>query len=326
MWVFLLQPMRMTYTDMWQQFQRNINLVGTTDTNIQAEFNSSLGQKYQLMLAKLRNYRTTAEFDFETVINQQYYPYPPGEVTIDGIVITVGSVNFPLKIINSEYEWEQLNAILIQASALPQFYFPKRLSWGVWPIPQAEYEGQIIYHYRDINMTVADYTTGTLALTNDSDDVVGTTTVFTEAMIGRWLTVTDITVLGQGYWYQIADVTDSTHLTLNQAWTGVTTSGATFRIGQTPNFPEEGHMTLVDGVTADFYSHMRKDPDNAAKYHNLFWTGDEGNTNREEGNTKIGGGLIGLVNRYADRDDTRIINRSPRLNPLQYKVWATSLS
>jgi hypothetical protein len=61
-------------------------------------------------------------------------------------------------------------------------------------------------------------------------------------------------------------------------------------------------------------------------WNNKFWTGDMNNTNRDEGNVDIAGGLIGLINRYADRNNERIINRRPRLNPLSYQVWATRLS
>lgn len=311
---------------MLAQFLRNISAVGTTDTNIIAEFNSELGQTYQLMLAKLANYRTTTASSFSTAASTQNYPYPQGEVTIDGVVVTVGSVNFPLKIVSSEYQWEQLNAILIQASALPQFYFPRRDGFDIWPIPQAVYTGKIYYHYRDRNLSVADYTGGSIQVTANSASIVGNGTAFTPSMVGRWLSVTDPTVSGQGYWYRILSYGSATTLTLDRVYTGSSSASCSYVIGETPELPEEGHMTLVDGVTAGFYAHMRKDTTEAARFYNMFYTGDPSNANRIEGNTQISGGLIGLINRYMDRDDTRIINRNPRLNPLQYKVWATSLS
>lgn len=320
--------MRLTRTDIYQKFLRNIESVGTADQNIISEFNYQLGAYYQLMLAKLENYRTYINSPFTTAANVQYYPFPPGYVNTDGMVITVGSVNFPLKIIDSEYLWEQLNAITVQASALPQFYYPRRDDFGVWPIPQATYNGQIYYHYRDRNLMVDDYTGGTIAVTSGSPTVTGTGTAFTAAMVGRWFTIDDTTVPGRGYWYRVVAVNVGAQtLTLFQNYTGTTTSGVSqYRIGETPELPEDGHMLLADGVTGGFYKDMRKDPKNAGLFLNSFWTGDVENTDREEGTNRIGGGLISLINRYADRDDTRVINRRPKLNPLQYKVWATSLS
>lgn len=389
---------------MYNKFLRNINSVGTTDQNIINEFNYQLGVRYQLMLAKLQNYKTYLSYNFQTGMNltlvssgvsqsidtitsssttatvttaeahglstsnvvtisgvspsayngtftitvtstteftytltqdtnnvagtsSQYYPYPPGYVNADGITITVGSVNFPLKIIDSEYLWEQLNAILIQASALPQFYFPRRDDFGIWPIPQATYSGTIYYHYRDRNLNIADYQTGTIAISNGSYTVTGTTTEFTRAMIGRWFTIDDPTVYGQGYWYRIVDVPDSTHLTLYQPYQGDDASGISlYRVAQTPELPEDGHMSLVDGATAGFYTDFRKDLDNGSLFDNKFWTGDANNKNRQIGTSAIAGGLIGLMNRYQDREDTKVIVRKPGLNPLQYQVWATTLS
>ncbi len=318
--------MRLTYTDVNNQFLRNINQVSSTDTNLTNSFQMFLGQRYQLILAKLQNYRTQTSTTFSTVASTQYYAYPAGEVTIDGMFITIGSVNYPLQIIDSIFNWENLNAIQIQASAIPQFYFPRRDDFGIWPTPQAVYTGTLYYHYRDRNLLVADYSTGTVTMTNGSATVLGSGTTFTAAMVGRWITITDTTVAGQGYWYRISGFTDTTHITINTTWPNATTSSVAYRIGETPEIPEEGHRLLVDGVTADYYTFVRKDLTSAAPYENIFWTGDAGNPSRKEGDTNVAGGVIGLVNRYSDRDDTRLVKRRPRLSPLQYKTWATSLS
>lgn len=319
--------MRQTRTDLWNKFQRNIKAVGTTDANIIAEFNYQMGVVYQDMLAKLENYRTYISSSFTTSAGVQYYPFPPGYVNTDGLVVTVGSVNFPLKIIDSEYLWEQLNAILVQASALPQFYYPRRDDFGIWPIPQATYTGNIYYHYRDRNLMVDDFQSGTAAVVANSPTVTLSATP-TPAMVGRWFTIDDTTVPGRGYWYRITAINAvSKTLTLFQNYTGATTSGITlFRIGETPELPEDGHAVLLDGVTGNFFNDYRHDPENGSLFLNKYYTGDPKNGDREVGSNRIQGGLISLINRYADRDDTRVISRRPRLNPLQYKVWATSLS
>ena len=318
--------MRLTYTQMYNQFLRNISAVGSTDVDIKSEFDTELGQTYQLMLSKLANYKTSTSVPFSTAANVQEYYYPQGEVTLEGVVITVGSVNFPLRIISSEYDWEQLHAILIQASALPQFFFPRRDTFSVWPIPQDNYSGTIYYHYRDRNLSVQDYVSGSITVTANSATVNGSGTTFTPAMVGRWFTITDPTVFGQGYWYRIATYVSATQILLNTPYRGSAATGASYLIGESPELPEEGHMTLVDGVTANFYAHMRKDTTEATRFFNMFYTGDPGNNSRKEGDTQISGGLIGLINRYSDRDDTRIINRRPRMNPLQWKMWGATLA
>lgn len=399
--------MRITYDQLKQAHLRNINLSGSTDTDTLADFNLNLGQRYQLILAKLNNFKTQKSFTFQSGINVTLLssnvtqtissitsssttatvttsaahgysssnvvnifgadpsgyngtytitvtstttftytlplaisvsatnsassPYAPGLVSIEGGFITIGSVNYPLRPLLSRWNDEQLNSIQIQASAIPQFYFVEADSFKIWPIPQTTYTGTIYYHYRDRNLSVADYASGTVSLTQGSNRVTGSGTTFTAAMVGRWFTITDTTIQGQGYWYRITGYTDATHITLGSftgpvEWNNASCSGAAYNIGETPEIPEELHSILPWGTAADFYAGMRKDPDNAVKYDNLFWTGNPTNVNRTEGDSNITGGLLGAINLYKDRDNRHLIKRKPRTNSLQYKVFATRLS
>ncbi len=329
--------MRLTWTDLRNEHYRDINMMSTsgvpnTDTNVDNNFNLHLGQRYQLILAKMNNYKTVKPYTLTTAVNTKIYPFPPGLVTIEGGYITVGSVNFPLTPINSRYNIEQLNAIQIQASALPQFYFVEQDTFQIWPTPQAAYTGKIYYHFRDRNLGIADYITGTVTVTLNSATISVSGGTFTTAMVGRWFTITDPTVAGQGYWYRIVGYTDSTHLTLGANdgtavnWTNATASTSSYKIGETPELPEEMHILLAWGTAADYYGSMRKDKDALAYYNNMFYTGDPDNPSRNFEDQKIYGGLIGGINTYRDRDSRTIIRRKPKLNPLQYKVWATVLS
>lgn len=325
--------MRLTYQDIRTEHYRAINLINSdgtpkTDVNIDNNFNYHLGQRYQLALAKMKNYKTEIyEDEFQTIAGDQYYSFPVGTIRFEGIYITVGSVNYPLRPITSLYEWQKLNSILIQASQMPQFYFPRQDSFGIWPIPQAVYTGKASYYYRDRNLLVPDYTEGTVALSGSgSTTVTGSGTNFTAAMAGRWFTVTDTSIPGQGYWYRIPTVTDGTHLELHTDWDASTLSGAAYRIGETPELPEEMHQILAFGTAADYYGTMQKDKDAFAWNNNMFYTGDPINTSKDYNDKKITGGLIGGVSNYSNRDERVVIRRRPHLNPLQTKVFATTLS
>jgi len=405
--------MRLTRTDIYNKFYRNTQQTGSADPDLLNDFNYQLGVYYQLMLAKLKNYKTYLSYKFlvgmnvldltsgaaavgiskvtssgttvtvttgiahgitnggDTVMinnvvptgiytgtspfngayvatvltsttftytiaasqngsagtHAQYYSNPPGYVTSDGIVISVGQVNYPLKLISSESIWEQLNSVLLQASAVPQFYFPRRDDFGIWPIPQNLYTSQMYYHYRDRNLMVDDYKVGSIALTNGSNKITGTTTVFTPAMVGMWLFIDDTTVPGHGYEYRINGYVSGTVLTLDRPYVGTTTSGITsYRIGETPEIPEDVHMYLVDGVTGGYYKDVRKDMTNATPFLNSFWTGNPANGNWKEGDENIVGGLLGAMKSYSDREDERVINRKDALNPLQFKPFAVTLA
>lgn len=407
--------MRLFYSDIYNKFRRNIQSLNVVDSSLDTEFDYQLGVYYQLMLAKLKNYKTYIQSNFyvgmylqnlttgaaavgiqsitvaagvatvttglahgltngntvainncvpslngvvipnatglngvvtvtvlttttftyvvSTTLNgssalaTQYFPNPPGYVTADGIVIQVNQLNYPLKLISSESVWEQLNAVRLQASAVPQFYYPRRDDFGVWPIPQNLYLGSIYYHYRDRNLLVPDFTGGTIAVTNGSNIVTGSSVIFTPAMVGRWFTIDDPTVPGRGYFYRITGYTDATHVTLFQSYQGSNATGISlYRIGESPEVPEDLHMYLADGVTGGYYKDLRKDAKSAQLFLNSFWTGDMNNTARKEGDENVMGGLIGAMKDYDDREDERVINRSPGLNPLQYKAFATTLA
>lgn len=318
--------MRLTYTDLRNQFLRNIGQTGSSDATVINDFNLNLGQRYQTILALMRNYVTQTYSTTTTVAGTQYYSYPPGMVNPETVVVTVGSVNYPMQIITAQFNWDVLNAITVQASARPQFYLPRRDDFGLWPIPQDAYTVTFNYHLRDRSLSIADYTDGTVTVTNASATVTGSGTTFTPAMVGRWFTITDVTEPGQGYWYRIASFTSATVVTLDRTYTGTTGSGFTYRIGQSPEIPDEGHIILADGATADYYGGLRKDKESYTWWQNKFYTGDANNNSRREGDQSIKGGLIGLMNRYSDRNDVRIVNRRARLDPLNYQVWATSLS
>ena len=326
--------MKLSYTDLQAQFLRNINFVGSLDTNIIADFNLNLGNRYQLIQAKLANYITQNQTTLSTVANQQYYDYPLGIMDIENVVVTVGNVNYPCDVINSQYNWNILNAIQIQASAIPQFIFPRSPylpaasggGFGIWPVPQAVYTVTFYQHGRTRNLSVDDYTTGTVSLTNGSGTITGSGTTFISPMVGRFLQVTDVTNPGYGYWYLISGYSSATSLSMVPTWQGTTGSGLTYRIGEVPNLPDEGNIILCDGATADFFGGIRLDVTKFTWWNNKFWTGDPNNAARDEGNVDIAGGLIGMMNRYAERNNPRLIQTKPKLSPLNYQVWATTLS
>ncbi len=264
----------------------------------------------------------------------QYYPNPNGFVDVDGITISVGAagsssyIKYPLVLESSQLEWEKKNVIPMQIAIPPRNYFPRRDDFGIWPIPRTLYTAHCYYHYRDRNLSVADYTAGTITLTQNSNKVTGSGTTFTAAMVGRWLEVTDTTVPGQGYFYRINHFTSTTQVELDGVWNGKTTSGiSSYIIGESPEIPEDLHMYLADGITGGYLKDVRKDIPNATSFLNSFYTGDLTNPSRRSEDENILGGLIGGMKAYSDREDQRIVDRSEStFNPFRYEPWAVHLT
>ena len=311
---------------MLNQFLRNIGMDGSTDSAILSDFRLNLGVRYQMVFAKMKDYMTQTTATASTVAAQQYYHYPSGIVNIEGCYVTIGSVNYPMTTVNSQYQWDWLNSIQVQPTAIPQFMFPRKVDFGIYPIPQTAYTITFNYHYRDRSLNIADYTDGTVAVTNSNTTITGTNTTWTPAMVGRYFQVTDPTSTGQGYFYKVSAYTSATSLTLDNYFDGATGSSLVYRIGQTPEFPEEGHIILVDGVTADFYQGVRHDIQTATWFNNRFWTGDGDNSSRKIGDSTITGGLIGLYNSYTDRNGERVIDRNKEIHPFLDQNWGMRLS
>ncbi len=87
--------------------------------------------------------------------------------------------------------------------------------------------GRLLYignRYIGVYDGTADYTAGTISVTNGSASVVGTGTVFT-GMAGKMLRVN-----GTNEFYKVLSVTDATHLTLATNYTGTTNASANYKI------------------------------------------------------------------------------------------------
>ena len=316
----------LTYSDLYTQYFQNIGQDKTANATLIAGFNMALGNRYQMVLAKLHDYMTQKTVTSSTVATQQYYHYPQGLVNIEGCYVTIGQVKYPMSVVNSQYQWDWLNSLVVQPTAIPQFIFPRKSDFGIYPIPQTAYTITFNYHYRDRSLTIADYTDGSVTVTQNSQTVTGLGTAFTSAMVNRMFIITDTTNDGQGFGYRVISVQSPTELTLETGYEGSTQATLSYKIGQVPDFPEEGHSILVDGATADFYSGPRHDITTSTWFNNKFFTGDGQDSRRNMGDNTITGGLIGLCNMYTDRNQEHIIDRNKKVHTFLDQNWGMTLS
>lgn len=197
------------------------------------------------------------ERTFDVKANQQYYQNPEDAIRIKSVVVTVGSVAYPLDEIATDDDWHALN-MRTQTNSFPRFYFVKGSDqYGIWPTPSALLTGGglLTFEGRARDMSQDDYTTGTVTMVNGSAAVVGSSTVFTANMVGRKLQLTDGSP--DGIAYTIAAFTDSTHITLENAYGGLGGAGKTYRIGEVPNIPDEFHEALIDYAMYRYYRRRR---------------------------------------------------------------------
>jgi hypothetical protein len=204
-----------------------------------------------------REWRNTYK-TFSIVANQQFYQMPEDCIRIKTLKVTVDSNTYPLTEIIDDATWDELN-ITAETSDIPTHYFVRGSDeFGIYPIPSSAITnaGTLKYERRMRDLSAADYTTGTIAVTNNSTTVTGNGTVFTANMVGRSLKINDPD--GDGMWYKIADYVGATEIELENTYSGATASGKSYVIGELPDIPEEYHEALIDYAAYRVYV-RRKD-------------------------------------------------------------------
>lgn len=316
--------MKYTYTDALNHFKDNTGNTGSTDTALSNFFNRSLTARYQMAYSEIKNQTTQGVYTGSTVVNQQFYHLPPGVIDLADVTITINGLAYPVVTDDSILQWDRINLTLISTTAIPRFCFPRRDDFGIWPIPQGAYTMTLTVQLRDRTPSVADYTTGTVTVTNNSQTITGSGTTWTSAMIGRWFTMNDNTQRGYGYWYRISGFTSTTSLTLETAYVNTSASGATYKIGEAFELPDEVHANIVDGSVADYYAGPRSNVDKASWFENKFWTGN--GLEKEREGKKFAGGILGVQQRYAGRAKGAIVWKRGMQNTWMDKMWASKAS
>lgn len=318
--------MKLTFTD-----QINYCIAGSgNDTSATSKtfFKRHINSNDEFVMSKLPTYLSESVRTFSTVASQQYYHYPPSVKGIKNLVITIGSVDYTLTPIHSNEKWSKLNSLSIQAGAIPVNYFKRQRDFGFFPIPQDAYTATITYSLRGGGLVREDYTTGTVTVTENDETVEGaggmawSTTSNLQA--DDWFSLTDSNGEPRGDYYRIGSVTDADTLELESVFEDSTEAGATYKIGQCSELPDDMMEIPAQLALRDYFLSVRQSPSKAASWGNLAWTGDTEQTSRNEKLVK--GGLIDAIRRYQDRNESQIINRKASSGSASSKLWASTIT
>lgn len=204
-----------------------------------------------------------------TVASQQFYQLPANTKKLVNVTVTNGTTKYQPKEAPSRRYWDYLNQQTTYSSNFPEWYYVFNGQVGFWPIPSTA-DLTITYNFEinRKNLSVADYTTGTITtLTNAGTTVVGLGTSWTAAMAGRYINIAESNTVannGDAFWYEISSVTNSTTLVLVKPYLGVTLAagGASYTIGQMTVLPDGYHQLPVYKALAQHFS-SSKNPQTA---------------------------------------------------------------
>ncbi len=238
------------------------NLYGSF-TNDSGSANLTLGD--QRINDNIRNICSMKDWPFleksrtiTTVASQQLYALPYDCDLVRAVAVTVSGTTHVPKLCPSQEMWDSLNSS-VYTSDTPEYYFVFAGKVGIFPKPtSAGNTITITQKSRVADLSIADYTTGTIVSVAASGvAVVGSGTSWTVQMAGRYIRIThlDTANTGDGVWYEIASVTDTTHLTLVRAYggTAIAAGSAAYNIGQMSLLPEAFQDLPVKLAASDYW-------------------------------------------------------------------------
>lgn len=186
---------------------------------------------------------TSYNYPGGTVASQSTYQEPYDMKDVVDFYIVSGSLRYVVTEAPNATFWDQLQ-FAQYSSDIPQYYWRFNGVTNVFPTP-ASSGNQLTWRYRRrlIDLNLADYTTGTVSVTNASTTVTGSGTSWFRGMAGCWLQIaannTSATTNGDNGWYQIASVASTGSLTLVNQYQGSTVAGGSYTIGQASIIPED---------------------------------------------------------------------------------------
>lgn len=199
---------------------------------------------------------------------KQYYQLPMGALRISSVRALHGTFWHTPRLIASEDEWNARNTITYRSNYPIYYYIRGFKEVGLYPIPMANTADglEISYEPQHVELTQADYTAGTVTVSNGAVAVTHSASGFTPQMVGRWLQVTDGT---DGKWYRIASYASTSQLSLENYYEGISGSGRSFRIGECMKIPEAYQDAPVYYAVDRFYL-TQNDQDSATRFSQRF--------------------------------------------------------
>lgn len=198
-----------------------------------------------------------------SVANVEAIEIPNHIEKIAGVTVIVGSGSTAVRYIPRQvydtHVWMRVKQANLGYSDIPFYVYQQGGRLLFSPIPATTANTIELWgRYKLRDLSIADYTTGgVLTATNGSTALVGTGTSWTTSMAGRWIRITesDTANKGDGYWYEIASVTNATNLVLKKPYQGtsIAAGNAAYILGQVTYEPEIYHMAPIYRAVAQYW-------------------------------------------------------------------------
>lgn len=210
--------------------------------------------------------RTTKTFSIGS--STDTYKMPIGINHIVSMKVTIGTSLYPIWPIENQRKWDLIKSSPFTASQ-PTHFFVRGRDLIFYPTPASTQTITVVGEAIAPPLGIADYTTGTISLTNASATVTGSGTTFTAGMVGRYLMVAR-SVAGDGYWYKVSAFSSTTSITLEQAYEGSSVSGVAYTLGEQFDLPEDLQLGPAVYAAMRYFQNNRRNRGKLAEFKNEY--------------------------------------------------------
>ena len=191
-------------------------------------------------------------------------------------------------------KWKLIQQYRLGSASTPYFVYVENTQYKIQPIPSVD--GNLIRlrgRLQTRNLSIDDYTTGSIvSIAKGGTTLVGSGTVWTEDMVGRYVMITETTAAngGDGFWYQIGSYTSATQLELLKPYEGtsIVAGSAAYTIGQASVIPEAYDIAVVYRSAALYWQNQSD-----LVRSKTYWLQYDGGN--EAGYSQTYGGVIGQM-------------------------------
>lgn len=243
-----------TFTEIETKLQRQVR-DNNADTLVQLKQDWNTG--YHMFNAKLARYYSRKQQFTTLTAGQGIYQVPVDSVRIGGMTVQV-STNFqpPVEQIRGEQQWRYITSYQTNSNWPAYYYMLGNDEFQLWPSPsQTTVNGlRFWYQPQDHDLSVEDVTStstgATVTVTNGSNIVTASSTIFNAGMASLYFQVTGET---DNTWYEIISATTNT-LTLKSNYVSTSGGSKAWRVGQLSILPQEYADAPLHYALGMFYS------------------------------------------------------------------------
>ena len=263
------------------QYQLAQSLASDSDSTNLTLFKNLINIGLHHIERKLGIYYVEKDHTFTTVTDaltgtsNQAYQLPRGFKSLIDLYVTVGSTQYHIaNLIEDPVWWGRITGSTTgSTSNFLQYARIKGRKIYLWPIPSSASTATLIYRGISKDLSVDDYTTGTITtLANNASAVTGSSTVWTDQMVGRAFKVNT-----DNEWHIIKSRASDTSITLETKYQGAAISAGSeaYTIGEICPLPEDIHDLPVKYALWQFFAFYHRDKFLSSMYEREFKSGLE---------------------------------------------------